>query len=308
MKWNWIPGRGKRLASLKRFLGRPWREKLHSIERACLHAVGAVPTRLSFGSWWLAYDDAVGQGILAGSFEIVESRFVENFLQPGMTVLDIGAHHGLYTLLAARKVGRTGRVLSFEPSPRERRKLLRHLRLNRCSNVEVEYCALGSSDGEADLFLVDGAETGCNSLRAPAVNEPTEMVRVPVKTLDSRLQSRDIEQVDFIKLDVEGGEWEVLKGASKLLDRRPRPVILCEVQDIRTQPWGYRAQELIAFLRDRNFQWFHLLADGGLQALDVHQTAFDGNFVAVPAERMEEIRVKRRDHRINVGIEVVTQS
>jgi FkbM family methyltransferase len=59
--------------------------------------------------------------------------------------LDIGAHHGLYTLLASRRVGRRGMVVAFEPSPRERRRLAKHLRVNRCANVEVEACAVGDA-------------------------------------------------------------------------------------------------------------------------------------------------------------------
>ena len=84
-----------------------------------------------------------------------------------MIVLDIGAHHGFYTLLASRKVGKKGKVIAFEPSPRKRRKLIWHCRLNRTDNVWIESCALGSFDGEAELFLVKGKETGCNSLRPP---------------------------------------------------------------------------------------------------------------------------------------------
>jgi FkbM family methyltransferase len=63
---------------------------------------------------------------------------VERFLKPNMTVLDIGTHHGFYSLLASYKVGATGQVIAFEPSPRERRRLLWHLRLNRKKNVLVE--------------------------------------------------------------------------------------------------------------------------------------------------------------------------
>jgi len=80
-----------------------------------------------------------------------------------------------------------------------------------------------------------------------------------------------------------------LKGAVGLLDRRPRPIILCEVEEIRTEPWGYKAKEVIEFLRCRKFHWFHLAADGGLEALDPQQQNFDGNFIAVPEERLQQI-------------------
>ncbi len=89
-----------------------------------------------------------------------------------MTVLDIGAHHGLYTLLAARRVGPRGKVVAFEPSPREKRKLLLNMRLNRLRNIQVSACALGNCEGDAELYLVDGKDAASNSHRPPNVAEP----------------------------------------------------------------------------------------------------------------------------------------
>jgi hypothetical protein len=65
--------------------------------------------------------------------------------------------------------------------------------------------------------------------------------------------------------------------------------LLCEVQDIRTGPWGYPACEIIDLLRSCGFQWFVLAAGGGLEALPLDQTRFDGNFLAVPQERLPQI-------------------
>src|SRR6202035_6157006 len=106
---------------------------------------------------WLGQKSALDHELMHGSFEDAEKRFVQNVLRPGMTVVDVGAHHGLYTLLAAKCVGRRGKVIAFEPSRRERRRLLRHIRVNRSWNVMVEACALGNQAGEADLFMVEGA-------------------------------------------------------------------------------------------------------------------------------------------------------
>jgi FkbM family methyltransferase len=308
MNHKWIPERGKWLESLKRFLRKPWPEKMLCMKFVCLQVFGVVPVHLPHGGWWLAYNDYIGNKVLDGSFENAECRFVAGVLGPGMTVLDIGAHHGLYTLLAARRVGPNGRVVAFEPSPREQRKLALNVCLSRCVNVQIEHCALGSSDSEADFFIVDGMDTGCNSLRPPNVKEPTKLVQVPVRVLDACLKLRDIDRVDFIKMDVEGGELEVLKGAYGLLDRRPRPIIVCEVQEIRTEPWGYKAKEVIEFLRCRKFHWFRLSADGALEAVDGQQADFDGNFIAVPEERLGQIHRKTQWRKADLEIRVAFQS
>jgi FkbM family methyltransferase len=248
-----------------------------------------VPIRLPFGAWWLAENSALDFNLSTIGFENAEIRFVDRFLKPGMTVLDVGAHHGLYTLLASKRVGHSGKVFAFEPSPRERRRLVRHLRFNSCSNVQVEAYALGSSQTLADLFLSVGINDWCNSLRRQAAGGDSQAVQVDVLPLDDYLAKSGLERVDFIKLDVEGGERDVLRGAEKLLKWRSRPVIFAEVQDVRTSPWGYPAKEIIDHLQQRNYKWFKIETDGRLQALDVSTSKFDGNFVACPEERIGEL-------------------
>jgi FkbM family methyltransferase len=270
----------------RRFWKKPLREKADSIKYRwrSLMSVIPVPLRLSFGAWWLLQHDNLGEPLRAGAFEKEELDFVGRFLRPGMTVLDLGAHQGLYTLLASKQVGPTGRVFSFEPSPRERRKLRAHLVLNFCVNVRVQPIALGVRQATADLFVVQGYETGCNSLKPPVVGSGTLPVSVRVDTLDHWIETVPLDHVDFIKLDVEGAELDVLQGATMLLHRRPRPLILAEVQDVRTAPWGYRASEILNYLRDRDFIWFRILPGGTLAELDLTVDSFDGNFVACPAE------------------------
>jgi FkbM family methyltransferase len=247
-----------------------------------------IPLRLPMGAWWLAEKGALDQELMYESFEDAEMRLVSRLLRPGMTVVDIGAHHGLYSLLAAKLVGRRGRVLAFEPSPRERRRLQRHLRLNGYRNVEIEERAVADASGEADLFVVQGFRDWGNSLRPPAVPEPTERVRVRVCQLDEALAERGLRAVDFIKLDAEGAELAVLYGASELLQRAPRPAILAEVQDLRTRAWGYAAREITALLASWNYQWFGVGEVGDLYPVNGDDASYDANLVALPRERVEE--------------------
>jgi FkbM family methyltransferase len=244
------------------------------------------PKRLPIGVWWLMDFDFLGMALIEGGFENIEYDFAGEFVKPGMTVLDIGAHRGFYTLLFSKRVGPTGRVLSFEPSLRERKKLLRHVRINFRKNVGVKDCALGAADGAGELYVVSGIETGCNSLRPPDTRAPVSAVKVQVRKLDEVLSEEKIEKVDFIKLDVEGGELNVLKGAGKLLETEPRPVILCEVLDMRTKPWGYPARLIADYLEERNFVWFELGNDSRLTAIAPGKATFDGNYVAVPRESL----------------------
>ena len=95
--------------------------------------------------------------------------------------------------------------------------------------------------------------------------------------------------MEFIKLDVEGGELAVLRGAEELLQRVPRPVILCEVLEMRTRPWGYPDRLIIEFLVSKDFVWFELCSKGDILALKGTSSEFHGNFVAVPRESLEAV-------------------
>jgi len=245
-----------------------------------------LPCRLSWGGWWLARDDdVIGRHVRRrDGFEEGEQLFVQRYLRPGMTVLDVGAHHGLYSVLASRLVGAAGRVVAFEPSPRERRMLHVHLRLNRCRNVEVVPSAVGDGPGEVEFFICLGIETGCNSLRPPNVDEPIRRVHVCVDSLDAHVSRLGVGRVDFLKMDVEGAELDLLRGASRLLGGQSRPVILCELADVRAEPWGYRCVEVFDCLTPLGFDWFSIEPDGRLRPCP-RKDRFHENLIAIPGER-----------------------
>ena len=278
------------------FLRRPPREQYLSLAYRARRVKPdmPIPLRLPFGAWWLARKSALDDDLLHEGYEDAETAFVHRLLRPGMTVVDAGAHHGFYTLLASKRVGRDGRVIAFEPSPRERKRLQEHLRLNRCKNVVVQSCALGQERQEADLFLVEGSEDWCNSLRVPQIDARTAKVQVEVERLDDVLPRLGVTQVDFLKIDVEGAELSVLQGAQATLASL-RPVILAEVQDLRTRPWGYAASEIIDTLARANYVWFALTANSTLQRVSTELKAYDANLVALPEERANQIRIMLKE-------------
>jgi FkbM family methyltransferase len=293
--WSKIqPGSRAFPQRVKNFLKKPTQSKYLAIARRVRRLFAPnlpIPLRLPFGAWWIAGNSALDYELMTNVFESAETQFVQRYLRPGMTVLDVGAHHGLYTLLASKCVGSAGTVIAIEPSPRERKRLEGHLKLNRNKNVRLESLALGSERGEADLFLVDGSEDWCNSLRPPAVTSKSHVIRVQVKRLDELLQELGVTTVDFIKIDVEGAELDALKGAGNLLRGSSRPVILAEVYDSRTSPWGYAAREIVQLLAQLDYQWLRLGANGSLQHISSELQSYDANLVAIPGERVDKILV-----------------
>jgi len=275
------------LQRLRRFAARPISQKIQSVGLRVrrIFPNAPVPVRVPFGAWFLAGHSEVDEHVRNGEFESAEINFVQRYLKQGMTALDIGAHHGLYTLLASKRVGPSGKVIAFEPSPRERRQLVRNVRINFFSNVHIEPYALGKEPARVNLYVVGGGEDGCNSLRPPAVQSETHAIPVEVVTLDAIVAKLGLTKVDFIKLDVEGAELDVLKGALGVLKTTPRPVLLVEVYDIRTQPWGYKAREIVMFLDQQGYRWFELLNDGSIRPIASTLQVYDANLVAIPEER-----------------------
>jgi len=208
---------------------------------------------VSPGLWWIAENDAVSDMLFEGTFERDERRIVDTVVKPGMTVLDVGAHAGLYTMIAARRARPGGRVIAFEPSARERARLERHLRINGINGVTIEPMALGAVNGDGDLFVVEGAQTGCNSLR-PVPGEHAATTRVPIRALDSYAAEHQIDRVDFVKMDIEGGERDALLGGEALF-RRTRPTLLIEIEPARIAPWGYEAREIFELVASWDYEW-----------------------------------------------------
>lgn len=283
-----------RARALQDWLAKPAADKRRSLRHHLRSAWNRVlpacplPLRLTPGIWWMARNDAVSDELCEGMFEPNERAFLNCALAPGMIVLDVGAHAGFYSLVASKLVGPSGRVIAFEPSPRERERLRRHLAINRCRNVTVEPVALGEAAGEADLLVFDRRTTGCNSFHLANAQGATP-VRVPIRSLDDYLGEASLPRVDFIKMDIEGGELAALRGGTRLF-REMRPTLLCEIHDRRTAPWGYRAREIIDLVERWDYRWF-LPGDGGrLSPVAAGQQTFFGNGIAIPAERAASVR------------------
>lgn len=153
---------------------------------------------------------ALTHGAWLGSFEIEKQRRLSGHLREGMTVFDLGAHSGFYTLLAARGVGPSGKVVAFEPWPPNIEDWRAHMRMNRLTNVEVLPFAVGRADG--DVWF----EPGPSNSEGRIVDSPAGM-RFAAVTLDTMLGTKRCPVPDLIKMDVEGAESAVLEGARTLL-------------------------------------------------------------------------------------------
>ena len=274
---------------------RPWKEKCQIIS-SIISSFWikntqwiVYPIRTSYGIWIWTRSDVTGRNLRRDrELERPETLFMERFLKPGMNILDIGANIGYFSTLISKLVGDKGSVTAFEPSPREQRWLKRNLALNHCKNVCIEKMGLSDYVGEIDLFVVQGLETGCNSMRKPNVNERVMPVKVKITKLDNYLLTKNL-SIDFVKMDIEGAELSALKGAKSLLISVPRPVWLCELVELRAEPWGYQTVEIYDLLARSGYHWFSILSNGSLEHC-ARKEHFHENLVAVPEESLPLIQ------------------
>ena len=169
--------------------------------------------------FWCDLDDDIARDVcLIGNYEPQVSRVVMRLLSPGMTVVDAGANWGYFTLLAASQVGRTGRVIAFEPDPRVFDLLERNLALNAFPHAVALPMAAGRAAGTLTLDGYDphAHNRGISRVReggaaASPTSSPTSFT-VAAARLDDVLRERGVGEVDFIKIDVEGAEDAVFEG------------------------------------------------------------------------------------------------
>jgi FkbM family methyltransferase len=215
-----------------------------------------------------------------------ELRFLWQFLRPGMAFFDIGAYHGIFSLLAAKRLSLQGQVVAFEPSQRECRRFELHMRWNGLSGVRLEPCAVSSTSGTFEFFAVASGFTSMNSLKPPPISHPIREIKVRAVSLDAYLTGRGVTRIDLMKIDVEGGELEAFRGAVGMLSAI-RPILICEVLDWVTRPWGYPAREIVSYLRERGYYWFDFRDDGTIYPHAQRDEYPEiRNYLAVPREKL----------------------
>lgn len=159
------------------------------------------------GKTWIV--GSLTHGCWLGSYEFDKQALFCDLVKPGAVVYDVGANAGFYTMLGSVLSGPTGRVVAFEPSPRNLGFLREHVRLNALSNVNILDIAVAEQPGTARFRSSPKATTG-------SLAEEGDL-EVRTSSLDALVQSHVIPPPDVIKMDIEGGELAALRGARKVL-------------------------------------------------------------------------------------------
>ena len=196
--------------------------------------------------WELDLREVIDSSLFfSGSFEPRAERAIARHLGADMTAIDVGANVGYHALRMARQVGPSGQVIAIEPAPGAVARLRRNLALNDLPNVTIVVAALGDRD-------IENATLQLQSSYPLSGRGGPEAVCARVARLDSLVLERRLERVDFIKIDVDGQEAQVLRGALGTL-RRFHPPVLFELTPTAVAAGGESVEALFGALLDLGY-------------------------------------------------------
>lgn len=189
-------------------------------------------------------------------YEVEKTEFIRNHCKPGTTAIDIGAHLGIFSVILARLVGPQGKVYSFEPTPFTYQVLKKTIRINKLEKiVKAEQYAVSENNGETTFYVHDTSEIS-NANTSVAHNDTgVKPIRVTTISLDSLLNNNDLKNLSFIKIDAEGAELEILKGAEEVIAKY-KPYITLEVHPNNFADAAETQRNIYGFLTDLGYRVF----------------------------------------------------
>jgi FkbM family methyltransferase len=230
-----------------------------------------------------ARDQVISRWIFAtGEWEPGELQFIRSYVKPGMVAVDVGANIGVHTLTLAGCVGPAGSVHTFEPTG-----VFETLRYNVHQNgfdsrVRLNHCAVGANEGILRLLECKPGYELFTSESTPLVPEVAtdRYVEYPMTSLDAYTAKQGIRHIDFLKVDVEGGEDRVFAGAQDLISRNAVGCILTELNDVCMSRNGRSAADFLRFLRLHGYALSMFGLDGKFHPLPEDVSGMACNIVA----------------------------
>jgi len=190
---------------------------------------------------------------LNGSYEPFETQLIKKVIRQGDISVDAGANIGYYTLLFSRLTGESGRVFAFEPAPVNFALLKKNLGINGCSNVEPVQKAVSNITGNASLFLHERNSTDHRIFRS---KDRRRGIDIETTSLDDYF--KDFRgKINFIKIDVQGAELQVLEGMRKILKNHPVKIAL-EFSPLLLKSCGSEPEKLVSILAEYGYRLFDI--------------------------------------------------
>ncbi|MDW8293028.1 MAG: FkbM family methyltransferase [Anaerolineae bacterium] len=211
-----------------------------------------------------------------GVYEAPLARFFKQSIRPDAVVIDVGAYIGQYTLLAA-KYAPHGHVVALEPHPISFARLSSHVIRNRMSNVTLLQKAAGRERGRLPL----APSSQFSDSRLLPTDSSDDTTEVEVIALDELVEEQELGRVGLVKVDAEGAEGEVLKGAEQTLQKF-LPTLVVELDRSREKAWGADPESILAMLAKWGYTFFVV---EGWSLKPLSRTVDYANVIAIPPKK-----------------------
>ncbi len=211
---------------------------------------------------------------------------LQKFLKPGMTTIDAGSNIGEISVFLAKHVGPTGKFWAFEPMPGLADRIRQHKSLNDLVQLEVCNAGLGHETSELSIYSSANYHGEFNSGMAtlfPSVERNIRIGSAPIVRLDDFIQEQAIQRVDLMKIDIEGAELSMLRGAEETL-RRSRPVIILEINEETSESAGYSGADLLRYLASFGYVFHRIGRKGKLFPVSAMTLRRFQNVLCLPSE------------------------
>jgi len=179
--------------------------------------------------------------------EVGATKETIKILKPGMICIDIGSNLGYYALLEAKLVGKDGFVYAIEPIEENVIALINSVALNGYKNIKVYKCAIGSSNSIQKMIVSHKSNLGTLVIRSKNIKHAKAIIKVKTITLNNFCKRLNIRKINFLRMDVEGYEVEIIKGMNKTIKLMPKGSILSI--EIHPKAYGYPFKPIIEMLQ-----------------------------------------------------------
>ena len=252
--------------------------------RDCRRAVrdGAIVAKDIYGTRFVLYpfDRPNLAALVRHPHDAAEFRAIRSLVSAGDVAFDVGANIGIYSVLLSRLCGSTGRVWAHEPVPDTYWRLRETLALNRCENVTPVQSAVCDKTGVVRMNLFGPQFAEWNTLGMPKMTSPegklvspSQSLEVPSCTLDEFCDTERIEHINFLKVDVEGFELSVFRGAERLLQERRVDYICFEISQEPLKGAGVEGSKVFEALAARGYLAYRFESSTGTFGGPVRDTA-----------------------------------
>lgn len=196
--------------------------------------------------------------MISGGYEVETTKFLLSFLKPGMHFVDIGAHIGYFTILAAKAVEPIGKVWAFEPMPSTFLLLQRNIKENGVDKI-VEALQSAVTDKVDNILLFPHLLLCRSSIFERDGMKIQKAMHVETTSLDSFFKNKSWPRIDLIKIDIEGAEAKAIKGMTELVKRNPRVKLIVEFSLTTMEAARVTPKDFFLILKDHGFNIFRVI-------------------------------------------------